>query len=269
MESAMLYNLPILFGLFVVIAGLRCAFPDILQDFALVIPLFAAFYGWMWCDVSKECVVILCLVSNAINTLLIRIIPLGFLKTKSPFRFGVTCFLGLFVLVQILGVVYARLVLGRWWMEHWFDAVLYIYSILVMYLSLFLLVGFNKQSSEGKVKVTFVSLVALSIPVMVAGPVTLMAWERETRKSSWYSLCSTLVPVCTFCWIRTSTAVHRASKVDTIRSILIAVSVLSLCPSALARGNGYYVTDFVSVVAWVDIAINVLLSYVRVQVMTD
>lgn len=270
MEAAMLYNLPILFGFYAVIAGFRCALPGISGDLGLLIPLFAAFCGWMWCHFSTDCVVILCLVANAINTLLVQIIPVGFLKAESPLRFSIKCFLGLFIFCQILGVIYC----SQRQLTQFFEAALYVFGILAMYLSMFLLVGLNptptKQSSssfsdsEKKAKITFVSLVALSIPVMVAGPVTLLAWEEVPRASSWYTLLSAIIPICAFTLIHLNgTTIHHCSSapsnaVDAIRSGVIAVSVLALCPSALDRGHGYYVAKFVSRVAWVDIVVNIL-----------
>jgi hypothetical protein len=260
MESAMLYNLPILFGLFVVIAGLRCAFPDPMVFPAF--PLAAIMCGWIWCDVSKEAVVTLSLVANTVNVILVRMIPLGFLKTKNPVRLAIGWFAGVLLLTLVLGLFVG----SHPWSTRHLGCSLYIYSILVMYVCLFLLVGLDKQSPIGRQKVAFTALVGLSIPPIVAGPITLMAWEQEIQRSSWYALLSVLVPVCTSCWRNGTTTNDDTAGLGVwkrIRPLLVSVAVFAVCPEILSRGSGFRVAGFIALVAWIDVAVDILAYAVK------
>jgi hypothetical protein len=272
MESAMFYNLPILFGLFCTIGGLCCAFPSL--PIPMLIPLFAMACGWIWCeDVSKAAVVVLCLVANAIHEVLTRVISLvaGALlrsKAKPTVRLLASCLVGAFWGVQLLGYVFSRLVLGEWSMPP-LDCTLFVCCVVVEYVSLFFLVaGVGKQSRDGKQKVAFATLVSLAVPVMVAGPITLMAWEQATRQSSWYSLLSTWVPICAYCWISQTIiipSVHRRRSswnANVVRTAALLISMIMACPGILSRGNGFRVASLVSSIGWVNIALDILLTIV-------
>lgn len=253
-ESAMLYNLPILAGLYAVVGGLRCAFPDIQHPFA--IPLSTALYGWLCCDVSKGCVLVLSLVADTLNSLLIWLAVPGFLGSKRTSKSLITLYFGLFILFGVLTLVCTRLVLGAWWVEH-SDAPLYLCNVLVIYLSLFLLLGLDKHHS--KTKIAFASLISVITPLVTAGPIMLMAWEQQTRPSSWFTLYSLLVPVCVFCWLQVGFPGGGVPKFWKMARFAISVaSVLILCPSALARGNGFRVAESVAEFTWVQIALHIL-----------
>jgi hypothetical protein len=254
MESAMLYNLPLLLAMFAVIGSLRLAYPGGSQTTSLAILLVAIVCGMLFCETSKAATLILCLVANAVNACLVWILPVGRLDPNRTRLVG--SFLGLFVLVQILAFGYSRIVLGGWTPQP-IDCVMYVFCVGLVYWSLFWLLGLGKASGSSTAE--YVALVVLILPVTVAGPIALMAWEECTRKESWMSLLSTFVPVCMVC-LSKAVQVRDDCRWTKVRSACIVCSVLLLSPWLLSRGNGFQLARLLSMVSWVEIGFSPVLS---------
>lgn len=138
----------------------------------------------------------------------------------------------------------------------------------------------------------------LVVPILVAGPLTLMTWEHRTQPSSWWTLLSLQIPMGIWTLTklmmmasqttktvlsnydggssvdsaRTATASGNVAKNKTrrkqqqhlvIRSIVVGLSTLFMCcrqPGLLCRGTGYLVPWMAEILLWVDILSSLLLG---------
>lgn len=231
----MIYNLPLLLGLYAIIGGLNCAIPlpPTLSPTTtwrlaapLLIPVVAVLCGWMWIDddVMRVSVIILSLLANTVHgclTFAMRRRQQGFLlspsgssSSSSGLRLVGLSSVGVFLLTQGLGVVYSRVMFHHeswWWALQPLGSVLYVSCILFALVLSILSVGRNERSSspsscgqkyQQKQPVAFAALLIVLLPVVVSGKLMLMRWEGGTRASSWYFLWRTLGPVYSSCLIQ-------------------------------------------------------------------
>jgi len=153
------------------------------------------------------------------------------------------------------------------------------------------------RSRSENFEIQIISFVMLVVPFLVAGPLTLMAWEERTQLSSWWTLLSFQVPVVilsvtkitripstVFYAVTTLNAIggddnvskrsnaafsaSLSSKQTKIRSILVYLSITFLCcreHGLLSRGTAYLVPHMAKLLVWIEIPSSLLLvRYIRV-----
>ena len=258
MQSAMIYNLPFISYFYSIIASLKCAYGE--AKFSPLYLFAAILFGWIWSDISKETVVILCLLANSIHSIITNILPLGFIQVKSWSRFFGKCLVVL-VTLQFSSLALARHVIGLELIQHPGQN-FFLFSVMLVYLSLFLLIGVDQRSClrRRSLKVNFVALVSLTVPVIVAGPISLMIWEDEPRASSWFLLLKILLPVFFFCVSKTTLLSDdsMSGKWSSICTSLVILIILKICPATLSKGHGFLLSDLVSSIALVHIVVDAM-----------
>ena len=254
MESAMIYNLPLLLGLYAILGGLHCALPTPLTWLAPLIPVVTVLCGWMWTDVSRISVIILSFLASTVHGCLKFTMRQGFLDPSNRFRVVQRFSIGVFLLTQVLGVVYSRVFHHEWALQP-FDSVLYVSCILFAPILAIISAGMNERSSCGQQPVAFPALLIVLLPVTVAGKLMLIAWEGETRASSWYFLWRTLGPVFISCLLRRNGigATSRGRSWSRIRSAILVTAVVLSSPWILTRGAGFRTAYLLPFIACVDI----------------
>ena len=221
MESAMIYNLPLLFALYAVMAALHCAvataFPiENNQDYWQmegIILLTVIVTGWIWMTpnlLQPVVIVILSCVAATIHGLLRRFVYHWgrYFRLKLSVGSVTISLIAHLALAQLMvGVGY--LLLGHGEEGRWsslvvahVDSVIFLACILFVYSTVLLTVGGEHQhpsvsSLPGRYqyKVAFATLVLIVLPVLVAGQLVLLAWEGTTRIRSWSFLFTRVVPV--------------------------------------------------------------------------
>jgi hypothetical protein len=250
----MIYNLPLLLALYAIIGGLNCALPLPPTWPAPLIPVVAVLCGWMWTDVIRISVIILSLLASTIHGCLKFTMRQGFLSSSSRLRLVGLFSVGVFLLTQGLGVVYSRVLHHEWALQPLYS-VLYVSCILFALALAILSAGMNERSSCGHQPAAFAALLIVLLPVAVSGKIMLMAWEGETRASSWYFLWRTLGPVCISCLLRRNGAgaTSRGRSWSSVRSAILVTAVILSSPWILARGAGFRTAYLLPFIACVDI----------------
>lgn len=272
MESAMLYNLPLLLGIYSIIGCLRFGFAYTSKaSTATAVLIFFVTSGVAvkFCDTSKPVSLVLCLVANTIHSCLSWIVPLGFLKTSHRTGFLISSLFGLFVLVQSLAFVYSRAILGNYHAQS-LDCVLYIFCVAVVYWALVWLVGFSDANDTSSYRISsYTALVALTVPASLAGAITLMVWEESTRLESWATLFSTsLIPIGLVCLsnaILHRQAVAPGSNADdshcvmkNARAAVVIGSIFFFSPLILSRGNAFQIARMIFAVSFAEITTTLI-----------
>jgi hypothetical protein len=264
----MIYNLPLLLGLYAIIGGLNCALPSSPPTWlARLIPVVAVLCGWMWTDdVIRISVIILSLLASTVyGCLKFTMMRQGFPSpSNNRMRLVGLLSFGVFLTTQVLGVVYSRVFHHEWALQP-LHSVLYVSCILfalVLTISLSS-VGRNERSSFcGQQPVAFASSLIVLLPVAVSGKLALIAWEGEPRASSWYFLWRTLGPVCLLCLLRRNNGVGTAAAATSssrgrswnrVRSAILVTAVVVSSPWILARGAGFRTCYLLPFIACVDI----------------
>lgn len=262
MQSAMIYNLPFISYFYSIIASLKCAYWE--AKFSPLYLFTAVLFGWIWSDIAKETVVILCLLANSIHSIVTNIISFGFVQVKSWSRFFGKCLVAL-VTLQFSGLALARRILGLELIQHPGQN-FFLFTVMLVYLLLFLLIGVDQRSSLRSLKVNFAALVSLTVPVAVTGPISLMIWEDEPRASSWFLLLKILLPVFLFCLSKTTLSnddsMSGRSSNPTSCTVLVILIVFKICPATLSKGHGFLLPDLVSSIALVHTGIDAV-QYIR------
>jgi hypothetical protein len=254
MESAMIYNLPLLLGLYAIIGGLHCALTSPTTWLAPLIPVVAVLCGWMWTDVVRISVIILSLLANTVHGCLKFTMRQGFLNPSNRFRLVGLFSVGVFLLTHVLGVVYSRVFHHEWALQP-LDSVLFVSCIIFALALAILSVGISEMSSCGQQPVAFAALLIVLLPVAVAGKLMLLAWEGETRASSWHFLWRTLGPVFMSCLLRRNSvgATSRGRSWSRVRSAVLVTTVVISSPWILARGAGFRTAYLLPFIACLDI----------------
>lgn len=255
MESAMIYNLPFLLCFFCFIGGLRCAYPDAPTNCDFIFLISAIVFGWVTCDICKGSVVILCLVASVVHSSAAKVIPVGFLTVKNPTHFVVKSFLVLLFTAHFVGLVIVRLLFDTWSLQY-LDSIFFLYTILCVYWSIFLMVGLSDNSCPRSLKVNFASLVSLVTPVVAVGPLSAISWDGKTDASSWRLLLYQLLPVSIFCAVKGSLKCVSWRSLALVRSVLLTVAVFKLFLLSLNRGQGFVFANLIPAIAWVHITMD-------------
>eukprot|EP00536_Pseudo-nitzschia_multiseries_P003128 jgi/Psemu1/284211/fgenesh1_pg.44_\ len=145
-------------------------------------------------------------------------------------------------------------------------------------------IGNDARNISAAFNIQLASFVMMVVPFAVAGPLTLMAWERHTQASSWWTLLCLQIPL--VLWTLVKLANPKATRISQedgnsenspaasmgsagmqqrlwIRSGLVVLSTLLMCcrqPGLLSRGTGYLVPWMAEVLLWIDIASSLLLQ---------
>jgi hypothetical protein len=254
MQTAMLYNLPLLAGLYVLIASLHCAFPFKSNWIALLSPVVAVICGWIWSDAQGLSVAILSFVASGVYACVSKAIGTfqGSMTSWKPLRLVGACFGGVLLLLQILGILYSHMLDGSWSLQP-LDSVLFLSCVGLVYMIPLLVVGFQPPSISGHRRVSRACLLLVITPCLVAGQIALIAWEGAPRASSWQFLLSTFLPVVMSCLVEGCSVDALAPGAGGhLRSLVILVGVLSVCPHMLPRGTGFRLGYVLSIVCWTD-----------------
>ncbi len=249
MESAMLYNLPMLYGLYAIVAGFHCAFPG-----HYYLPFLGTLPMLLWSDVSLPILLLLLLVGNSIHFLLITLLhALSFRLVLRSWRLESMIFM-------LLGIL-APLTIGcLLWNDAWSirglaSCIIYGAGIVAMMLACLWLVG---QSSN---RVPFVALVLIATPGILAGSIALMLWEQNVDTRSWWIWARLIIPVFGVCRYGKSTAC--SSHNATTRALLVLLAVLGTGRNLVMMGNSFRVGHLVFAVSLVEVCLQVRHEHVR------
>jgi len=266
MEASMLYNLPYLLGLFLVICGLQ--FSSIPSFQAILVTMSV---GVIFSDVAVPwtATILLTFVANAVNILLtvgFRYVSRLFRSRQGsslqPIKFIRNVMLVALVLILLSSYVVSKFLPPNRLHKQFFqwDVLIYAYSILVTIL--ILLVGIQYQSCTvgATTKLHYFAMALLTLPVALAGSVTLIAWEHTTRRSSWETLLLVASPLNVwsilniFSGDRLRREPSSASSTRLrVRSILVSCCTLGTCPWILSRGHGFIAPYLMACLGWIDI----------------
>jgi len=129
-------------------------------------------------------------------------------------------------------------------------------------------IGNGVSSHSAAFNIQLSAFVILLVPIVVAGPLTLMAWEQHTQASSWWTLFGLQIPVVIWTLVKLmqprKTAKEKKPQHQLpIRSGLVVLSTLWMCcrePGLLSRGTGYLVPCMAETLLWIDIASSLALQ---------
>eukprot|EP00980_Cylindrotheca_fusiformis_P008065 scaffold1717_cov117-Cylindrotheca_fusiformis.AAC.16 len=265
-ECAMIYNLPVLLSFVCFVGGFRCTHQDTVF-YDIVFLVLAILVGWWYCDLSKESVVVLCLVANLIQSTISRAIPVGFLTTKTPTKLVANSFLILLFMVHAVCLLVGRLVLGTRIYEY-LDSIFFLCTILYMYLLLFLFLGLEHQTCDRAVKVNFVSLVLIVVPVVLVGTLSVTYWDETTETSSWYLVVNKLLlPISIFCGVKGFLNCATSRFLTVARSAILTFAIFRLFSVTVHRGHGYAFANLLQEIAWVHAIVD-LVQFVYDEMLT-
>jgi hypothetical protein len=254
MESAMLYNLPILYGLYAIGAGLYCAVaPWLYESHWLPLDGIGTFLcGCVGSDLSIVSLLILTVVANSIYRLLLsllRWVSPRIASHQQSVRFWMVTF-GIILIVILAPLLALAIVDHR--LEHWtilglFSCLVYVAGVVVVYLSCLWLVG-RRQRQEDDSDCAFVALIFLTTPAILAGTLALMVWEEGVERRSWWLWSTLVVPVVSACGFK-GTRQKQSNNSKRSRTLVLLFVVVSMSRSILMRGNAFRVGHLVFVVA--------------------
>ena len=268
-ESAMLYNLPILVSLFAITAGFNYVITPLLpKPWSYIIPVVVCACGWTWSDLRGLPVLILALVANTVHgctlhgMIFLSRILCSSVENNRFWRLVISSFVSLF-LMHILGVAYSVWSSGDWSFLP-IDVAAYMSTVILVYVSAFQLVGRSAGSpvSSGHFHVDayYAVLIVVTMPFLVAGQVSLMSWEGSTRRSSWQFLVWTCAPILVACHMKRPVAGHSVPGQvwHSSFSFLLAVFILFWSRWCLPRGTGFRLTTLIRVISWSDVVFALL-----------
>ena len=279
MESAMLYNLPVLVSLFAITGGINYAITPLLPKIWLyLIPVVVCACGWKWSDLHGLPVLILALVANTVHGCTLH--GMGFLsrifcssmENNRLRRLSISSFVSL-LSTYILGVAYSVFSSGDWSFLP-FDVAAYMSIVVLVYVSAFQLVGRSAgssvSSSRCQVGAYLAVLIVVTMPFLVAGQVSLMSWEGSTRRNTWQFLVWTCAPILVACHMkRPMTGDSVPSHVwQSSFSFLLAVFILFWSRWCLPRGTGFRLTTLIRAISWSDLVFSLLLPKISSHVAT-
>lgn len=249
----MLYNLPMLYGLYAIGAGLYCALAPWIESVGLPLDALGAALLCMRSDLPILPLLILTVVANSIHRLIVSLLRWAspcIASHQESFRFWVVTFV--IILIVILSPLVALAIVDHR-LEHWTrpclaSCLVYTAGLVAMYLACLWLIGRRDCC------IPFVALVMLLAPGIMAGAVTLMVWEQDVEARSWWLWARLVVPVMSVCWLKgtrqkQSNTYSRIGTTTTLLLLLRVLVVVSMSRMILLRGNAYRVGHLVFAVA--------------------
>lgn len=271
MESAMLYNLPLLYGLYATVAGLHWALVGArIVDSPIYRLIMAIGMGWVWSDASKFAVLILALVAHSLLQVVMYGLDLLSPRTAAAtnrrlvwiISFLVTLGVGTLGFLLTFRASSATAVS----LMDLLGCILFVAGIVSLYMACFWLVGggdcaITQQYRSASKDIAFVALVMLTAPGILAGTLLLMKWEQRVEARSWIIWASLVLPVLVVCLLKKTTTMIRPVGLDekTEGWKLVAIRLLSVlwaCPDLVTRGNAFRVSYMVVGVAWTELLID-------------
>lgn len=233
MDSAMLYNLPVLYGLYGVIAGFGCVMS---QPYPLI---SAIGFGSLWSDIGMSSLLILSLVANSIHQLLLCILTFCHSRSTISVRFCALSFVGSVFVCLLVG-----LGIALWWVGYWdfnhMACSCYVAGIACLYISSFLLVKYGGTTLESRQdNAAFAAMIMLLLPAIFTGKVVLMIWEQKVDNSSWPVLLFLLAVVPLTCLLKLTSQYATLRLWRRWRCLTLVVSLMPICYSILRRGNAF------------------------------
>ena len=305
MESSMLYNLPHLFSLFVMIASIHSHFDPFHKEeemmlmkknqstrkermvlmhltFQILPVVLVIILGCQFNDsVGFAPTVVMAFVADLINSFLIAVMPVGFLRKKilsldttttgsgarNAFEFLSRMLLVLLIVIIIVALCLVCFLLPGTgivgFFQEYIDSTLYICAIVMTYAILISWIGYSKSNRESAFDIQFIVLTMMTIPITAVGDIVLMIWEHTVQGSAWKSLLKILIPVGLLAFTKIQRACSEDPKdVDRSfaqswrrRSIFFIVLAFAISPWVLSRGSGYLAKTVVEMIAWMDLAL--------------
>ena len=285
MEASMIYNLPYLLALYATLVAFHLA----RRSSSMFAVRATIVLGWAFrSDLGMMATVILVLVANSFNLIANRLLPVGFLVRSSvgqntPLRVlrralvTILVLILSFVVLAIIALYFLHDGANAFvTIDKCFDVVastLYVYTIASIYVALVVWAGIIDKNTSAYDELSFdvqlITLLMLTVPFLVAGPIYLMLWEQGTRASSWMTLLSMQVPIGLLASIRLSQmgssrinadkkSIQAAKMTRTLlmRSISIYLCLFFLCcrdPGLLSKGTGYLVPILAMLLVWIEL----------------
>lgn len=242
MESAMLYHIELLLGLYAVTGCVYHAFPTLP---VVVVPCFVSVLG-MWCtNVEFGVVVILALLANTIHWLvrwiLTKMLARSYYKSTKIAR--VSQLVVIFAVVQLGVTLFGYL---------WNRTVVRLSLLPAFFVSPILLLPVISLQLRDRRNVTFLSLFLPVLPCLVAGKFYMIAWniwqEFESMADLRQFLSSVIIPV----YLRIFVG-DRQGFAPWLPPFLYALALVMYAPWMVQVGGGYVVGYFVACLAWIDV----------------
>ena len=245
METAMLYNLPLLYGLYAMVAGLHWALVGTAVDATIYRLVSVVFCCYLWADVSIMTATVLSLVANSIHQLLLS--GLRFLSPRmdanqrsrsSWFMMSIVAAFG------VLGLFATLRILVSWSTAGLLGCIFFLAGIVAVIVACFAMSG---KSTNLEWNIAFAALLLLTIPGIFAGAIMLMLWEQSVEFRSWQLWLCLVLPALIVGALKCSRPIaHKNARELAAMRVLV---VFWTCQGVLARGDAYRVSHMVVGVA--------------------
>lgn len=272
-ESAMLYYLPILYGMYALVAGLHCAVPKYYFLASLgILPILP------WSDTPISILVILFVVASLIHFLL------TFLLQAISFKLGNVSMRFLWsASLVLMGILFPLLLIAlRLWNESWTmsglaSCMVYVWGIVAMILSCLWMVGQSTLKTNSS-SLYLAGLLVMTAPGILAGRFTLMIWERHVDGSSWWLWARLVIPVLAMAVCQkhttprttpsssTTAATNVGARSHTLMSwgrgfLILLVILATTGPCVLVHGNSFRVANLVMAMVMTECFLQVLVTF--------
>lgn len=269
-KAAMLYNLPLLYGLYALVASLQL----VTGGRAVFNLLCAIGSGCLFSDVSIGVVVILSLVANSIHQLLIHGFTWlsRFIAASQQSQRGGRIIMRPSTMLLVLCPFAALMFLQQLWsLKGLFSCTMFVAGLEAVYLACFALIGsshhdatmIEEQMSYSDNKVAFAALIVLTIPGIMAGAIDLMIWEQIVEGRSWWLWSWIVLPVLMVCRLKILAKSSLSSRVGWSPAVLRLLVIMWNCPLMLARGNAYRVSHLVIGLVVTELVLEIAIRFLR------
>lgn len=271
MESAMLYNLPILYGMYALLAALQCAFP---QHYYLASLGILTFLPWSY-DTPWSILLILFWVASAIHYLLMSLLQtVSFSLANRSWQWWSTTWVVIGIVLPLcLGMVLWK---DSWTVFGLASCMVYCAGVVAVILTCLWMVGqstttthvHNKKNCGSGGGVGLAALILLTAPGILAGSFTLLMWEQQVDSRSWWLWARLVMPALVMAMCQKGLATRRITTPTTIAStgtrhqssilywtrgfLLVLIILGTKGPRVLGHGNSFRVAHLVMAVVMTE-----------------
>lgn len=255
MESSMLYNLPILFGMYVILAASRLHG----NYYEGMVVLWVAGVAFQRTTLQYGAsALLLGFVANAVNNLLLSILPVGVYRDNiNPRRRQ----LGMALMsATALVAVFCAVIFLLWKDDFTARGMFQCFLLTTTIVNLYVVLGWDVATMDGNHNSSHCQLVLLAMVVLVAamvGPLMLMKWERSVGWSTFQTILSLIMPVSALS-MANILKVPLPPNQNLLQAVLWVAALLLLSPWILSRGAAYRAVLVVQLLSGIDLLSMIL-----------
>eukprot|EP00934_Nitzschia_sp_Nitz4_P005572 Nitzschia sp. Nitz4//scaffold209_size42451//37200//39594//NITZ4_007364-RA/size42451-snap-gene-0.47-mRNA-1//1//CDS//3329541718//5562//frame0 len=230
-DAAMIYHLPVLYGLYTLVAALNYAleFP-----YPILVVLCTSFVS----DLPRSTHTILTLVASSVFHMILSILPLAKTRPLPPIGWIVKLYMTMLAVFGLLGISLAFILTGvcSW---DFIACSVFIGGIVSINLSCWLSMRYAIDMHRRSSRALF-ALMGVTAPGMFAGVVVLSLWEQHVLSSSWLFLALVWLPVAALCIFHVRGSMSR-NQHSLERFWVLVIGILYYGWSLAIRGNASFV----------------------------